>query len=82
MSGAAALTVRDLRSGYVAGIDIVQGVSLVVAPRTVSVVIGPNGAGKSTLLRTIFGLVRTRSGRIDLGSAPIEREAPHRIKQL
>ncbi|WP_029088504.1 anchored repeat-type ABC transporter ATP-binding subunit [Brevibacterium album] len=31
--------------------------------------IGPNGAGKTTLLRTLLGLIRPRSGTIDIGGA-------------
>jgi branched-chain amino acid transport system ATP-binding protein len=51
-----ALEVRDLRAGY-GGVQALTGVSLTVAPGTVTTVLGPNGAGKSTLVRCLAGLL-------------------------
>src|SRR5262249_61199185 len=59
------LEVEELRSGY-GRLEILQGVSLSVAPGTIVGVIGPNGAGKSTLLKTIFGYLAPFAGRITL----------------
>lgn len=50
-------------SGYGETI-VVQGVNIDVAKGEIVVIIGPNGCGKSTLLKTIFGFVRSSSGRI------------------
>jgi branched-chain amino acid transport system ATP-binding protein len=57
------LEVRGLYGGY-GGVDILNGVDLVLNEGQVVVVIGPNGAGKSTLMKAIFGLVRVRAGSI------------------
>jgi len=57
------LEVADLRSGY-GRLEILQGVSLTVAPGAIAGVIGPNGAGKSTLLKAIFGYLRPWQGRV------------------
>ncbi|HEY6982371.1 ABC transporter ATP-binding protein [Reyranella sp.] len=59
------LEVNDVRAGY-DRLEILQGVSLSVAPGQIVGIIGPNGAGKSTLLKSIFGYIRPFSGRIAL----------------
>jgi branched-chain amino acid transport system ATP-binding protein len=63
---AATLTCRDIVAGYVAGMPIVHGVSLNVAPAEIVSIIGPNGAGKSTFLKAVAGLVHVESGSVDL----------------
>ncbi len=57
------LCVENVVSGY-GETTVVQGVSINVAQGEIVVIIGPNGCGKSTLLKTIFGLVKSSSGRI------------------
>jgi phosphate transport system ATP-binding protein len=47
---AAALAARDLVAGF-GDAEILKGITLEVAPRTVTALIGPSGCGKSTLLR-------------------------------
>jgi zinc/manganese transport system ATP-binding protein len=36
---------------------------------SLTAIVGPNGAGKSTLIKTIVGLIRPDSGRINIGNA-------------
>jgi ABC-type branched-subunit amino acid transport system ATPase component len=79
---AALLEVEDLHAGYQSGVDILQGLSLQVAPHSLTLVIGPNGAGKSTLLKTIFGFLKPHRGAIRLGGEAIEGTAPHGVKAL
>jgi branched-chain amino acid transport system ATP-binding protein len=59
-----------------------QGVSFEVPERTITAVLGANGAGKTSLLRTLSGLVRARSGRIELDGTDIGRLAVERIVGL
>ena len=56
------LVAQDLVAGYFPGVDILNGTTLHCARGELIGIIGPNGAGKSTLLKTLFGLVRVRSG--------------------
>jgi ABC-type branched-subunit amino acid transport system ATPase component len=64
MAADAILAVEDLHAGYLPGIDILRGLTLIARANAITLVIGPNGAGKSTLLRTIFGLLEPSRGTI------------------
>jgi len=57
------LTLRGVVAGY-GGSDVLRGVDLDVAERSITCIVGPNGAGKSTVLRTISGLLHPRIGEI------------------
>ena len=46
------IEVNGLASGYVKGLNILQGVDLVLKDKEIVSIIGPNGAGKSCLLYT------------------------------
>jgi len=59
----ALLSVRGVQAGYGKKL-VVHGVDLDLLPNEIVAVLGHNGAGKTTLLRSIFGLIRARSGRI------------------
>jgi len=59
------LEIQDVYAGYIKDLNILQGVSLTIAPGELVVVIGPNGCGKSTLLKTIFGLLTPNQGTIN-----------------
>src|SRR5215470_10547131 len=78
----ALLEVEEVTVGYVAGIDILAGISLRVEAGSVTGIIGPNGAGKSTLLKTIFGFLHPKRGRIALDGRDIGSMPPHEIKRL
>lgn len=65
------LEVSDLTAGYVKGLPILSGVSLVVPERKVVVIIGPNGAGKSTLIKAVAGLVPVSAGHVRLHNSDI-----------
>jgi ABC-type branched-subunit amino acid transport system ATPase component len=58
--------VNDVTAGYLPGVNILNGCSLVARQGELIGIIGPNGAGKSTLLKAIFGQVNVRSGSITL----------------
>jgi len=73
------LVAEELVAGYVAEVDILNGASLSVPEGAIVTVVGPNGAGKSTLIKTIFGLLRPRSGRVKLRGDDLTGLAPHSI---
>jgi len=64
MSKNTILDVRDVVSGYIKEIDVIREVSFEVIESEIISIIGPNGAGKSTMLRTIFGLLKPKTGSI------------------
>ena len=78
MSDAAALAVEDLVAGY-RGAPVLDGVSILVRPGTITAVLGANGAGKTTLLRTITGLVRPRRGRVLVDGVNLARRPPEAV---
>jgi branched-chain amino acid transport system ATP-binding protein len=58
------LVARGLVAGYVAGINILNGMSVDVLRGEVRCVLGPNGTGKSTLLKVLFGFLSPVAGEI------------------
>ncbi len=70
------LEASELRSGYATG-DVLQGISIAVAPGEIVGVLGRNGVGKTTLLRTLIGLLPVRSGSIMLGGRDVTGERAH-----
>ena len=78
----ALLVTEDVVAGYVSEVDVLSGVSIQVHEGEIATVIGPNGAGKSTLIKTIFGLLRPRSGRVVFSGEDITGHKPHTITRL
>ncbi|MEN9216462.1 MAG: ABC transporter ATP-binding protein [Gloeomargarita sp. HHBFW_bins_162] len=78
----ALLTVQKVYAGYVAGLDILQGVSIEIYPGELVTLIGPNGAGKSTLLKAIFNLLPQRRGRIELNGRETQGIPTHELVAL
>jgi neutral amino acid transport system ATP-binding protein len=76
---AALLAAEDVVAGYVPEVNILNGVSFTVRAGEIVTVVGPNGAGKSTLIKTIFGLLKPRSGRILFKGEDVSGAKPHTI---
>jgi urea transport system ATP-binding protein len=55
---------------------ILRHVDLEVGPSQVVCLMGRNGVGKTTLLKSIMGLLRPRSGRIEFQAKDITRASP------
>lgn len=72
------LNVSKLCSSYGA-IRAVTDLSLEVPTGALVALIGSNGAGKSTTLRTIAGLHRPESGRVELDGRDITGLAAHKV---
>jgi branched-chain amino acid transport system ATP-binding protein len=72
------LEVADLVTAY-GKIEALRGVSLSVAPGSITCLLGPNGAGKTTLMMTATGLLKPRRGSIRFAGAELAGRAPHDI---
>ncbi|MGH7758708.1 MAG: ABC transporter ATP-binding protein, partial [Candidatus Dormibacteria bacterium] len=75
------LEVSNLSVGY-GPVLALDRVSISVPEGSITAVLGANGAGKTTLVRTISGLVRRRSGSIQLAGSEISSLAPEAVARL
>ena len=57
------LSVQDVRKSF-GSLHALDGVSLDVVERKISILIGPNGSGKTTLINVVSGLYKPDSGRV------------------
>lgn len=73
-----ALKVANLTAGYGES-EILRNVSVELNDAEIVSIIGPNGAGKSTLLKAVFGILRPRSGSVELYGEEITGLSPDRI---
>ncbi len=74
----ALLEVDGIRAAY-DRVDVLHGVSLAVAPGSITCILGANGAGKSTLIRAILGLTPPHTGAIRFDGQPIHGLPTHRV---
>jgi branched-chain amino acid transport system ATP-binding protein len=72
------LQVADVVTAY-GKIEALKGVTLAVAPGSITCLLGPNGAGKTTLMMTTSGILKPRRGSIRFGGEEIAGRAPHDI---
>ena len=73
------LECNGIAAGYVKGLDILQGVDLLVNENEIVSIIGPNGAGKSTLLKAIMGIIKISAGRFYINSVEKTGMPTHKI---
>ncbi|WP_026329335.1 ABC transporter ATP-binding protein [Propionispira raffinosivorans] len=72
------LKVEDINV-YYGAIHAIKGISLEVNEGEIVTLIGANGAGKSTILRTISGLLKPKTGKIEFEGQNIAGIAAQRI---
>ena len=72
------LTVEDINV-YYGAIHALKGISFDVNKGEIVTLIGANGAGKSTTLHTVSGLLRSKTGDIQLLGESIARTPAHKI---
>jgi len=75
------LRVDGLEAGY-EDVQVLWGISLAVAERSMTTLIGANGAGKTTTLKAISGLLTPASGRVMFEGEDITLASPRRILAL
>ena len=74
----AGLRIEDVFTAYDRA-DVLDGVSLAVAPGRITCLLGTNGSGKTTLIRSILGLTRPRAGRIWFDGTDIATLPTHKV---
>ena len=72
------LRVHELVTAY-GKIEALKGVSLEVAPGSITCLLGPNGAGKTTLMMTIAGVLRPKLGTISFLGQKLSGLPPHAV---
>src|SRR5438552_1579840 len=76
------LEVKDLTDGYIEDVDILSNVSLTASTGKITCVIGPNEAGNTTLLKTIYGMLKPKTGEIVLDGTDIVGKKPYELLRL
>ena len=72
------LDVKNLNV-YYGAIHAVKDISFQVNQGEIVTLIGANGAGKTTTLQTVSGLLRSRTGSIELEGKPIQNVPAHKL---
>jgi branched-chain amino acid transport system ATP-binding protein len=76
MSGG--MTIDNVYTAYDKA-DVLDGVSLRIAPGRITCLLGSNGSGKTTLIRSILGLTPPRAGRIAFDGNDITALPTHKV---
>jgi len=78
MSGAPdpLLQIKSLVAGY-GQVEVLHGIDIDIAPRSITALIGANGAGKTTLMRALAGLSPARAGSVRFEGREITDSPAH-----
>ncbi len=60
----------------------IDGVSLDVARRRISILIGPNGSGKTTLINVASGVYKPDSGQVRFDQSDVTGYSPHKLYRM
>jgi branched-chain amino acid transport system ATP-binding protein len=75
------LKVNDIHV-YYGAIHAIKGVSFEVNQGEIVTLIGANGAGKTTILHTVSGLIKPKTGTIELLDTEISNIEAHKIVEM
>ena len=70
---------NGIAAGYVKGLNILQGIAMIINEKEIVSIIGPNGAGKSTLLKAIMGIINISGGRFFIDGVEKPNTPTHQI---
>ena len=70
---------NGIAAGYVKGLNILQGIDMIINEKEIVSIIGPNGAGKSTLLKAIMGIINISGGRFFINGVEKTNTPTHQI---
>jgi ABC-type branched-subunit amino acid transport system ATPase component len=73
-----ALDLQAVASGYDEAM-VLRGVSLAIAPGTITALLGKNGMGKSTLLKSVIGYLPKRAGSVRLFGQDVTTWPAHKV---
>jgi branched-chain amino acid transport system ATP-binding protein len=73
-----ALELNGVASGYDEAL-VLRGVSLAVAPGTITALLGKNGMGKTTVLKSVMGYLPKQAGTVRLWGQDVTAWPPHRV---
>jgi len=69
-------------SKFFGSLRAVDGVSVNIEEKSLTILIGPNGSGKTTLINTIAGLYRADTGKVIFAGRDITKLPSHKIYRL
>jgi len=75
------LSVQDVSKSF-GSLHALDGISIDVAERDVSILIGPNGSGKTTLINVVSGLYSPDTGRIRFENRDVTGLPPYKLYDL
>lgn len=81
MAANAILTVHDIRKSF-GSLHALDGISLQVAERNVSILIGPNGSGKTTLINVVSGLYSPDAGKVVFDKKDVTGFPPYKLYKM
>jgi len=78
---APAIEVQNV-SKFFGSLRAVDGVSVSIEEKSLTILIGPNGSGKTTLINTIAGLYHADTGKVFFNGRDVTRLQSHQIYKL
>jgi ABC-type branched-subunit amino acid transport system ATPase component len=80
-AGEWALRCQELTKSF-QGVAAVTGATFDVPREMITALIGPNGAGKTTVVNILSGLMKSDSGRMQIGDVDVTNLESHKIARL
>lgn len=76
------LLLADKVYKYFGGVHALNGATIKVNEKAITMVIGPNGSGKTTLINVISGIYRPDKGKIIFNNLDITGWPPHKVYEI